>query len=58
MLVSIVVVVLLIGAGVPLYNRWRKRKVLEEAKGQNLSFTKDAKSDPGKSDTTGGRKAA
>lgn len=58
MLVSIVVVVLLIGAGVPLYNRWRKRRLLEEAKGQNLSFTKEAKSDPGKSDSTGGRKAA
>ena len=58
MLVSIVVVVLLIGAGVPLYNRWRKRKLLEQTRGQNLSFTKEAKSDPGKSDTSGGRKAA
>jgi hypothetical protein len=59
MLVSIVVVVLLvIGGGVPLYNRWRKRKLLEQTKGQNLSFTKEAKSDPGKSDTSGGRKAA
>jgi hypothetical protein len=58
MLVSIVVVVLLIGAGVPLYNRWRKRKLLEQTRGQNLSFTKEAKSDPGKSDTGGGRKAA
>jgi hypothetical protein len=58
MIVSIVVVVLVIGAGVPLYNRWKKRKLLEETKGQNLSFTKEAKSDPGKSDTTGGRKAA
>jgi hypothetical protein len=58
MLVSIVVVVLLIGAAVPLYNRWRKRKLLEQTRGQNLSFTKEAKSDPGKSDTTGGHKAA
>ena len=63
MFVSIVVVVLLIGGGVPLYNRWRKRRLLEQTRGQNLSFTKDAntkdaKSDPGKSDTTGGRKAA
>jgi hypothetical protein len=58
MIVSIVLVVLLIGAGVPLYNRWRKRKLLEETRGQNLSFTKEAKSDPGKGDTTGGRKAA
>jgi hypothetical protein len=58
MLVSIVVVVLLIGTAVPLYNRWRKRKLLEQTRGQNLSFTKEAKSDPGKSGTTGGRKAA
>ena len=58
MLVSIVVAVLLIGAAVPLYNRWRKRKLLEQTRGQNLSFTKEAKSDPGKSDTTGGRKVA
>jgi hypothetical protein len=57
-LVSIVVVVLLIGAGVPLYNRWRRRKLLDQTRGQNLSFTKDAKSEPGKKDTTGGRKAA
>jgi len=58
MLVAIIVVVLLIGGGVPLYNRWKRQKLLEETKGQNLSFTKEAKSDPGKSDTTGGRKAA
>jgi hypothetical protein len=58
MLVSIIVVVLLIGAGVPLYNRWRRRKLVEETRGQNLSFTKEAKSGQGKSDTSGGRKAA
>jgi hypothetical protein len=58
MLVFIVVVVLLVGTAVPLYNRWRKRKLLEETKGQNLSFTKDAISDPGKSDKPGGRRAA
>jgi len=57
MLVSIVVV-LLIGAGVPLYNRWRRRKLAEQTKGENLSFTNEAKSDSGKTDTTGGRKAA
>jgi hypothetical protein len=57
MLVSIVVV-LLIGAGVPLYNRWRRRKLLEQTRGQNLSFTQEAKSDPGKSDTIEKRKAA
>lgn len=59
MLVSIVVVVLIvIGGGVPLYNRWKKQRLLEQTKGQNLSFTKEAKSDPGKRDTTGGHKAA
>jgi hypothetical protein len=58
MLGSIVVVVVLIGLMVPLFQRWRRRKLLEEVGGQNLSFTKDAKSDPGKTDTTGGRKAA
>ncbi len=58
MLAPVVVVVLLIGAAVPLFNRWRKRKLLEQTRGQNLSLTTDAKSDPGKSDTTGGRKAA
>jgi len=57
MLVSIVVV-LLLGAGVPLFLRWRRRKLAEETKGENLSFTNEAKTDPGKTDTTGGRKAA
>jgi hypothetical protein len=58
MIASIVVVVLLIGAAPPLYNRWRKQKLLEQTRGQNLSFTHNASSDPGKSDTAGGRKAA
>jgi len=64
MLVGIVAVLLLVGAGVPLYNRWRKRRLLEQTEGQNLSFTNETKptnevkSDPNNSDTTGGRKAA
>jgi hypothetical protein len=64
MLVGIVAVLLLVGAGVPLYNRWRKRRLLEQTEGQNLSFTNEAKStnevksDPDTTDTTGGRKAA
>jgi hypothetical protein len=58
MIVSIVVVVLLIGAGVPLYNRWKRQKLLNETSSQNLSFTKERKPEPGKTDTTGGRKAA
>jgi hypothetical protein len=58
MIISIVVVVLLIGAGVPLYNRWKRQKLLNETSGQNLSFTNEAKSYPDKSATTIGRKAA
>ena len=58
MLVSIVVVVLLIGTAVPLYNRWRKQRVLNQTSSQNLSFTHRESSDPGRIDTTGGRKAA
>jgi len=57
MLVSIVVV-LFLGAGVPLLLRWRRRKLAEETKGENLSFTNEAKTDPGNTDMTGGRKAA
>jgi hypothetical protein len=34
---SIVVVVLILGASIPLFSRWRKRKMLEQT--QNLSFT-------------------
>jgi hypothetical protein len=58
MLIAIIVAVLIIGGGVPLYNRWKRQKLLDETRGQNLSFTKEAKSDPGKIDTTGGTKAA
>jgi hypothetical protein len=58
MIVAIVVVVLLIGAGVPLYNRSRRRKLAAQTSGENLSFTHKASSDPGNRDTTGGRKAA
>jgi hypothetical protein len=58
MLVSIVVAVLILGALVPLVGRWRRRKLLEQTSGQNLSFSNKASSDPGKSDQPGGRKAA
>jgi hypothetical protein len=58
MLVSIVVLVILLGALVPLYSWWRRRKLLEQTSGQNLSFSNKASSDPGKSDEPGGRKAA
>ena len=58
MIGAIVVVVLLIGAVVPLYNRSRRRKLAEPTGGENLSFTHKASSDLGNGDTTGGRKAA
>jgi Tfp pilus assembly protein FimV len=58
MLVSLVMVVLLIGALVPLFNRWRKRKLLEQTSAQNLSFTNEVSSDQGKSDKSAGPKAA
>jgi len=59
MIVAIVMVVLVIGAGVPLYNRSRRRKLAEQTGGENLSFTHKTSSDLGNRDTTGGgRKAA
>ncbi len=57
-LVSVVVLVLVLGALVPLVNRWRKRKLLEQTSAQNLSFTHEASSDRGKSDKPEVRKAA
>jgi len=58
MIVAIVMVVLLIGAGVPLYNRGRRRKLAAQTGGENLSFTHKTGSDLGNRDTTGGRNAA
>ena len=57
-LVSVVVLVLVLGALVPLVNRWRKRKLLEQTSAQNLSFTHEASSDRDKSDKPDVRKAA
>ena len=57
-LISVVVLVLVLGALVPLVNRWRKRKLLEQTSAQNLSFTHEASSDHGKSDKPEVRKAA
>jgi hypothetical protein len=57
-LVSFIVLVLVIGALTPLFNRWRKQKLLEQTRGQNLSFTRRASSDPGTSDKPEVRKAA
>lgn len=58
MIVAIAVVLLLLGIALPLYSRSRKQKLLDQAGGENLSFTHRASSDPGTSDTTAGRKAA
>ncbi|MGC2197249.1 MAG: hypothetical protein WA628_21415 [Terriglobales bacterium] len=54
--ISIAVVVLIMGTLVPLINRWRKRRLLEQTDAQNLSFSHRASSDPGNSDKP--RKAA
>jgi hypothetical protein len=37
--ISIVVVVLILGATIPLFSRWRKRQMAEQTDAQNLSFT-------------------
>ena len=58
MFVSLVVVVLLMSALVPLFNRWRKRRLLAQTSAQNLSFTNEASSDQGKNDEPARRKAA
>jgi hypothetical protein len=56
--IPIVVVVLILGAMVPLFNRWRKRRLLEQTGEQNLSFSHRASSEPGTSNKPTGRKAA
>jgi hypothetical protein len=58
LLISIVVLVLLVGATAPLLSRWRKRRLLQQVGAQNLSLTHTAASDPGNSDTRANRKAA
>jgi hypothetical protein len=45
LLVSFVVLVIVLATLVPLLLRWRKRKMLERAGAQNLSFTNEASSD-------------
>jgi hypothetical protein len=57
-LVAFVVVVLVIGAMVPVVNKWKKRRLLERASAENLSFSHRAISDPGRIDKPTGRKAA
>jgi len=57
-LVSFVVLVLVIGALTPLFNRWRKRKLVEKTGAQNLSFTHKSRSQQGESDRPERPKAA
>jgi hypothetical protein len=56
--IPIVLVVLITGALTPLFNRWRKRRLLEKSGPQNLSFSHRASSEPGNSNKHAGRKAA
>jgi hypothetical protein len=58
LLIAFGVLVLVIGTMFPFLSRWRKRKNLERADAPNLSFTRDASSDQGKSDEEETRKAA
>jgi hypothetical protein len=57
-LIAFVVLVLGIGALTPLFNRWRKRKLLEKTGAQNLSFTHKSSSEQNESDKPGTPKAA
>ena len=58
LLIALAVLVIVIGTMVPFLSRWRKQKSLERAGAPNLSFTREASSDEGKSDQPAPRKAA
>jgi hypothetical protein len=49
--IPFVVLLIALGTLVPLLNRWRKRRLLEQTSAQDLSLTHKPSSDPGKSDT-------
>jgi hypothetical protein len=55
-LIALGVLVIVIGTLAPLLSRWRKRKFLERTGAPNLSFTREASSDPDKPEQP--RKAA
>jgi hypothetical protein len=57
-LIAFAVLVIVLGTMVPVFSRWRKRKLLERTGAQNLSFTREASSDEDKSEKPGPRKAA
>jgi hypothetical protein len=56
--IAFAVLVVVIGTMFPFLSRWRKAKMLERTGAPNLSLTRDAKSDQGKSDPPVIRKAA
>jgi hypothetical protein len=57
-LIAFAVLVIVIGILTPSLSRWRKRKILERTGAPNLSLTREATSDQGKSDPQGPRKVA
>jgi hypothetical protein len=50
--------VMVVGTLVPFLSRWRKRRLVEQAGEQNLSFSKEASSDQGERDQPVEPKAA
>jgi hypothetical protein len=56
--IAFAVLVVVVGTMFPFLSRWRKAKMLERTGAPNLSLTRDAKSDQGKSDPPVIRKAA
>ncbi len=58
MMISIVVIVLVVGALAPLFSRWRKRKLADETGAQNLSFTHENPVDETKAGKAAAHKAA
>jgi len=57
-LIAFALLVVVLGTMVPVFSRWRKRKLLERTGAQNLSFTREASSDQDKNEKPGPRKAA
>ena len=58
LLIPFAVVVVILATMVPVFGRWRKRKLLERTGAQNLSFNREESSAQGKSDPKQPRKAA
>jgi len=50
LLIAFVVLVIVLGTLAPLIGRWRKRRILEQTRDQNLSFTNETSSDQEKSE--------